>query len=197
MVRQLRGGGLQRVRRLLPRKERYSWFRRWAERMHARCRASALARLSRSNAAWACRLKVHGSKSVEDMRDTVRNTVPPGLAYAFNLGHADVFPATSGKENAAAYIMDRFDATPATSFLLCDDDNDLGARAASATPSCACGRNGKPVGLPRMPEVSRPLLQPAARPELGAETARDHWGAVHGACMSVSVAQQRHPAARG
>lgn len=58
----------------------------------------------------------------------MRDTVPEGLSYAYNLGHVDVFPATSGKENAARYLMDRLDAAPASSFLLCDDDNDLGAR---------------------------------------------------------------------
>ena len=57
----------------------------------------------------------------------MKTTVPEGLAYAYNLGHVDVFPATSGKENAARYLMERFDASPASSFLLCDDDNDLGA----------------------------------------------------------------------
>ena len=75
-----------------------------------------------------------GSKSVEDMLDTVKNTVPEGLTYAFNLGHVDVFPVTSGKENAAKYIMERFDASPASSFLLCDDDNDLGASSAAMAP---------------------------------------------------------------
>ena len=79
----------------------------------------------------ACRLKVFGSKTVEDMLHTVKTTVPKGLTYAFNLGHVDVFPATSGKENAAMYLMERFDASPASSFLLCDDDNDLGAPLAS------------------------------------------------------------------
>ena len=58
----------------------------------------------------------------------MKTTVPEGLAYAYNLGHVDVFPATSGKENAARYLMERFDASPASCFLLCDDDNDLGAR---------------------------------------------------------------------
>ena len=75
------------------------------------------------------RLKAFGSKSAADVEETVRTTLPEGLAYAYNLGHVDVFPATSGKENAARYLMGRFDASPASSFLLCDDDNDLGARS--------------------------------------------------------------------
>ena len=32
---------------------------------------------------------------------------------------------TSGKDNAARHLMDRFDAAPHGCFLLCDDDNDL------------------------------------------------------------------------
>ncbi len=81
-----------------------------------------------------------GSKTVDDMLETVKTTVPAGLTYAFNLGHVDVFPATSGKQNAAMYLMERFDASPASSFLLCDDDNDLGARWIPAWrmhPCCA------------------------------------------------------------
>lgn len=67
--------------------------------------------------------------------------IPEGLIWAFNLGHADVFPATSGKENAAKYLMDKFDAAPSSSFLLCDDDNDIGARCAAAgNPTCCVGK---------------------------------------------------------
>lgn len=32
---------------------------------------------------------------------------------------------TSGKDNAARHLMERFDAAPHGCFLLCDDDNDL------------------------------------------------------------------------
>ncbi|KAL4452622.1 hypothetical protein ABPG75_008284 [Micractinium tetrahymenae] len=55
--------------------------------------------------------------------------LPPGLATALNLGAADVFPATSGKENAARYLMQRFGAEPAECNFMCDDDNDLGLAA--------------------------------------------------------------------
>lgn len=71
------------------------------------------------------RLKAYGSKTDEDVKAAMKG-IPEGLIWAFNLGHADVFPATSGKENAAKYLMDKFDAAPSSSFLLCDDDNDIG-----------------------------------------------------------------------
>ena len=73
----------------------------------------------------ACRLKAYGKKTIEDVYEALKG-LPDGLATAFNLGHADVFPATSGKENAAKYLMSKFDADPSSSFLLCDDDNDVG-----------------------------------------------------------------------
>lgn len=75
-----------------------------------------------------CRVKAYGSKTDEDVKAAMKD-IPEGLRWAFNLGHADVFPATSGKENAAKYLMQKFDASPSSSFLLCDDDNDLGEQA--------------------------------------------------------------------
>jgi hydroxymethylpyrimidine pyrophosphatase-like HAD family hydrolase len=51
----------------------------------------------------------------------------PGLAFAGNLGAVDVYPATSGKKNAAKYLMEKFgghiDGTD--SVFMCDDDNDI------------------------------------------------------------------------
>lgn len=52
---------------------------------------------------------------------------PDGLAWNFNLGMMNVFPATSGKEAVAQYLFDHFDTAADTSFLLCDDANDIGA----------------------------------------------------------------------
>ena len=72
-----------------------------------------------------CRLKVYGKKTIDDIHEALAG-LPEGITAAFNLGHADVFPSTSGKENAAKYLMSRFDADPSSSFLLCDDDNDIG-----------------------------------------------------------------------
>ena len=72
-----------------------------------------------------CRLKVYGKKTIDDVHEALAG-LPEGITAAFNLGHADVFPSTSGKENAAKYLMSKFDADPSSSFLLCDDDNDIG-----------------------------------------------------------------------
>lgn len=84
--------------------------------------------------AVCCRLKAFGSKTDDDVKAAMKG-IPEGLMWAFNLGHADVFPATSGKENAAKYLMDKFDAAPTSSFLLCDDDNDIGAALLSSDSS--------------------------------------------------------------
>lgn len=73
-----------------------------------------------------CRVKAYGSKSDDDVKAAMKD-IPAGLRWAFNLGHVDVFPDTSGKQNAAKYLMQKFDAAPSSSFLLCDDDNDIGA----------------------------------------------------------------------
>ncbi len=42
-------------------------------------------------------------------------------------GQADVYPATSGKEQAARYLIQQLGADTANCSLLCDDDNDLSA----------------------------------------------------------------------
>ena len=52
---------------------------------------------------------------------------PEGLSWVTNLGMMNVFAATSGKENVARHVMEHFGGTPNMSFLLCDDENDLGA----------------------------------------------------------------------
>lgn len=58
-----------------------------------------------------------------------------GLASSFNLGKADVYPATSGKAPAVARLMRRLHADPRECVALFDDDNDLGMAAL-----CAPGR---------------------------------------------------------
>ena len=83
------------------------------------------------------RLKAYGSKTDADVKAAMKD-IPEGLQWAFNLGHADVFPSTSGKENAAKYLMERFDADPSSSFLLCDDDNDIGALCRCVDPTVFC-----------------------------------------------------------
>eukprot|EP00879_Flechtneria_rotunda_P015474 GHRR01016182.1.p1 GENE.GHRR01016182.1~~GHRR01016182.1.p1 ORF type:complete len:201 (+),score=88.50 GHRR01016182.1:1365-1967(+) len=51
---------------------------------------------------------------------------PSCLASTFNMGAADFYPATSGKEAAAAHLMQRFGVPAERTIFLCDDDNDLG-----------------------------------------------------------------------
>lgn len=49
----------------------------------------------------------------------------PNLACSTNLGSLDVYPKTSGKLNAAKYLMNIFGANSKTSVFMCDDDNDI------------------------------------------------------------------------
>lgn len=51
--------------------------------------------------------------------------VSPYLTLSFNLGSADVYPATSGKAHAAQFLMRRLGAQPAHCRLLMDDHNDI------------------------------------------------------------------------
>eukprot|EP00882_Tetradesmus_deserticola_P005608 GHRQ01005904.1.p1 GENE.GHRQ01005904.1~~GHRQ01005904.1.p1 ORF type:complete len:310 (+),score=119.36 GHRQ01005904.1:314-1243(+) len=51
--------------------------------------------------------------------------VPPCLATSTNLGSADFYPRSSGKEGAAAYLMGKFRLPASRCAVLCDDDNDL------------------------------------------------------------------------
>lgn len=50
---------------------------------------------------------------------------PACLGSSFNLGIADFYPAISGKEGVAAYLMKKFDVPADRCVFLCDDDNDL------------------------------------------------------------------------
>lgn len=70
-------------------------------------------------------------KNVEDARiESLKLRVPTDLCYASNLGSLDFFPATSGKEKAAKYLMQQLGVSPTESVLMCDDDNDLSLAAA-------------------------------------------------------------------
>ena len=64
-------------------------------------------------------------KTPEDVANVVKN-LQPGLASSFNIGLADFYPSTSGKEKAAQHIVNKFGSNLAEAFLLCDDDNDMG-----------------------------------------------------------------------
>lgn len=59
----------------------------------------------------------------------VQAALPPALAGTTNLGALDVYPATSGKANAARHLMARFGAEPEECALAMDDDNDLACAA--------------------------------------------------------------------
>ncbi|KAK9838542.1 hypothetical protein WJX81_006152 [Elliptochloris bilobata] len=72
----------------------------------------------------AFRLRLQEGKTEEDLTEALAS-LPAGLAHSRNLHAADVYPETSGKDNAARHLMQRFDAAPHGCFLLCDDDNDL------------------------------------------------------------------------
>lgn len=74
-------------------------------------------------------------KSDQDLL-TLLEQQPDGLSWVSNLGMMNVFASTSGKEAAAKHIIQHFGTTPEMSFLLCDDENDLGAWCAGANGAC-------------------------------------------------------------
>ena len=63
--------------------------------------------------------------SQEDLEKLLQS-VPEELATSFNLGLADVYPAVSGKHNAAKHLLEVFKASADSAVLMADDDNDLG-----------------------------------------------------------------------
>lgn len=77
------------------------------------------------------RLPVSSSsgKTEEDL-DRVLASLPPSLASSKNLGCADVFPATSGKEAVGRYVAAALGVPLGNCAFLCDDDNDLPLAAA-------------------------------------------------------------------
>jgi hypothetical protein len=65
-------------------------------------------------------------KTVEQYHAAVEGKLAPrGLATSFNLGKADIYPAGSGKANAAAHILSLLGLTAASAVAMFDDDNDL------------------------------------------------------------------------
>ena len=71
------------------------------------------------------RLKAKDGKTPEDVANIVKN-LDPELTSSTNIGLADFYPATSGKEKAAQHIVEKFNSRLEEAFLLCDDDNDMG-----------------------------------------------------------------------
>jgi len=63
-------------------------------------------------------------KSQEQL-STVLETMSPTLHYAYNLGSVDVMPATSGKAQAAQYLMAMYGQDSKKCVSFGDDDNDL------------------------------------------------------------------------
>jgi 3-deoxy-D-manno-octulosonate 8-phosphate phosphatase KdsC-like HAD superfamily phosphatase len=70
------------------------------------------------------RLTKTPNKSEEQLQAAVAAR-PACLATSTNLGIADFYPKASGKEGAAAYLMEKFGVPASRCALLCDDDNDL------------------------------------------------------------------------
>ena len=72
-------------------------------------------------------MKAKDGKTAAQLADVVKN-LKPGLTSSTNIGLADFYPSTSGKEQAAQYIVHKFNSRLEEAFLLCDDDNDMGKR---------------------------------------------------------------------
>lgn len=66
--------------------------------------------------------------------------LPPGLATASNLGMADVFAATSGKDKAAAHLMRRWGVQPDDCVFMCGA---WGLEAGMCWPSPVCTAAGR------------------------------------------------------
>ena len=84
---------------------------------------------------WACdankystdfrvSLKKSRGKTAADLDKIIAN-LPPQLTSSFNLGSADFYPSSSGKDKAAEYLMTKFVFSKADSISMGDDDNDL------------------------------------------------------------------------
>ncbi|GAX80007.1 hypothetical protein CEUSTIGMA_g7446.t1 [Chlamydomonas eustigma] len=71
-------------------------------------------------------IRVHAKngKSMAQLQ-SLASSAPSGLSCSFNLGAADFYPATSGKLQAAKYLMKCWSIDSKDSVFLCDDDNDM------------------------------------------------------------------------
>jgi hydroxymethylpyrimidine pyrophosphatase-like HAD family hydrolase len=79
--------------------------------------------LDRNNYSTAFRVRIPRQR----WQDAYADELDDSLAYAENLGSVDIFPATSGKKNAAFYLMEKFEVKTdgQDSVFMCDDDNDI------------------------------------------------------------------------
>eukprot|EP00438_Fugacium_kawagutii_P021610 Skav212194 [mRNA] locus=scaffold754:597444:598430:- [translate_table: standard] len=69
-------------------------------------------------------LKKSKGKTAADLEKVV-SSLPSQLASSFNLGMADIYPSSSGKDKAAEYLMAKFGFAREDSISMGDDDNDL------------------------------------------------------------------------
>jgi len=65
----------------------------------------------------------------KSLRALISTEMPAEINWAMNLAKFDFFPAGSGKQNAVAYLQQRFGLKPEECACLFDDDNDLGMAA--------------------------------------------------------------------
>ncbi|KAA8495133.1 hypothetical protein FVE85_3374 [Porphyridium purpureum] len=63
-------------------------------------------------------------KTEQDLRNVLAQ-FNGALSMSFNLGKADVYPSSSGKRNAAAYVLEVERIAAADSVAIFDDDNDI------------------------------------------------------------------------
>ena len=56
------------------------------------------------------------------MLEELLAALPASMDSSFNLGSADIYPATSGKHRAALYLMQHYGATAASSVCVCVPD---------------------------------------------------------------------------
>eukprot|EP00930_Biecheleria_cincta_P071922 TRINITY_DN59371_c0_g1_i1.p1 TRINITY_DN59371_c0_g1~~TRINITY_DN59371_c0_g1_i1.p1 ORF type:complete len:338 (+),score=57.83 TRINITY_DN59371_c0_g1_i1:69-1082(+) len=73
-------------------------------------------------------IKKSRGKTDADLSRMIQS-LPSEISCSFNLGQADFYPATSGKDKAAQYLMQKFSMTKLQSVSMGDDDNDLGLAA--------------------------------------------------------------------
>lgn len=116
---------------------------------HARFRALGFALDTTSYA--TCFRAAPGSSTADALAKALA-ALPEGLTSTFNLGQADVYPSTSGKEAAGRYLVERFGGSVAEAAFLCDDDNDVALALAlgrAYLPSVSSVRLGHAIHIAR------------------------------------------------
>ena len=103
-------------------------------------------------------VRVSAGEAGEEVLQAQLAALPATLRYAYNLGAADVFPATSGKAAALRYVAQRWGIAPESARCCCmgDDDNDIAMTRA--------------VSHAFLPGVNAPTLAAAVAAEPGRYT---------------------------